>query len=578
MTTAFEYCLPNKALSYDEQYILKQKKASALFISDAIIGHHSIPINYRNKLRFTIGYNEDYSQIVIGYNNPKVKPSIIYSAKDQIHLSTKMIKLIVEFETYLQDKLKHFPYDKKLLESTFINLFGNITIRTSFNINETMVYISIDRITNREILSDLIKIYSDLYSAFRDQITSFYIIDKDNGIEKILLFGKPYIYEKLNDLTTSTGYNFRISNTSFFQTNTYMTDIMYSRVKQLMEKYSTDSDVLFDLCCGTGTIGLFCSSLCKKVIGIDVCSSSIEDAKVNAKINSIKNCEFICDRIENVFDSLLDTYKPLNKFIIIDPPRSGLHGSMPELINNSGCNYVIYISCNQETMMRDIKLMNNYKIIERDFYDMYPFTDHYEVSCILERIEIEKLEKPFLHIREMFAENYFDHIKGEIEWIQDYFTVVNNGVETKVRERRLTNLQSTATKMIEYSGKSMNPTSFTKTVKYVKDVIEEHFKIYFDSCLINYYVNQEDYMRFHKDDVGVTKSPNIITVSFGETRIFQVRLRKDKEIKYTYELQNGDVFMMHSNCQENFDHSIPPVPSGETKGGRISLTFRVLNA
>jgi alkylated DNA repair dioxygenase AlkB len=250
---------------------------------------------------------------------------------------------------------------------------------------------------------------------------------------------------------------------------------------------------------------------------------------------------------------------------------------MPELINNSGCNYVIYISCNQETMMRDIKLMNNYKIIERDLYDMYPFTDHYEVSCILERSEIKKLEKPFLHIREMFAENYFDQIRGEIEWVQDYFTVFNNGVETKVRERRLTNLQSTATKMIEYSGKSMNPTPFTKTVKYVKDAIESYFKIDFDSCLINYYVNQEDYMRFHKDDVGVTKSPNIITVSFGETRIFQVRLRKDKEIKYTYELQNGDVFMMHSDCQENFDHSIPPVPNGETKGGRISLTFRVLN-
>jgi tRNA/tmRNA/rRNA uracil-C5-methylase (TrmA/RlmC/RlmD family)/alkylated DNA repair dioxygenase AlkB len=577
MTTAFEYCLPNQALTYLEQFNLKKDIANKLFISDKINEHHSMPINYRNKLRFTIGYNEDYSKIVIGYNNPKVKPSIIYSAKDQLHLSLKMIKLITDFEVYLQDKLLHFPYDKKLLESTFINLFGNITIRTSFNINEIMVCIYLDRISDRKIISDLVNIYSDLYSVFRDQITSFYIIDKDDGIEKMISFGKPYIYEKLNDLTTSTGFNFRISNSSFFQTNTFMTDIMYSRVKDLMQKYSTDSDILFDLCCGTGTIGLFCASLCKKVIGIDVCESSIEDAKVNAKINKIQNCEFICDRIENVFDSLLDTYKPLNKFIIIDPPRSGLHGSMPELINNSGCNYVIYISCNQETMMRDIKLMNNYKIIERDFYDMYPFTDHYEVSCILELIEVKKIEKPFMHIRGMFSENYFDHIRGEIEWIQDYFTVFNNGVETKVRERRLTNLQSSCTKIIEYSGKSMNPTPFTKTVKYVKDVIEEHFKIHFDSCLINYYVNQEDYMRFHKDDVGVTKSPNIITVSFGETRIFQVRLRKDKEIKYIYELINGDVFMMHSDCQDNFDHSIPPVPNGEEKGGRISLTFRVLN-
>jgi len=576
--SAYEYCLPNKELTYDEQFNLKKVEAIKLFGSGDIFENKSIPVNYRNKLRFTIGYNEDYSRIVIGYNNPKVKPSIIYTAKDQMHLSSKMIKLITDFEIYLQDKLIHFPYDKKLLESVFINLFGNITIRTSFNTNESMVCIYLDRIKNRLIINDLIKIYSDLFIAFRDQITSFYIIDKENDIEKIILHGKPYIYEKLNDILTSTGYNFRISNTSFFQTNTYMTDIMYSRIKQLMEKYSTDSDVLFDLCCGTGTIGLFCASLCKKVIGIDVCPSSIEDAKINSKINSIKNCEFICDRIENVFDGLLDTYKPLNKFIIIDPPRSGLHGSMPELINNSGCNYVIYISCNQETMMRDIKLMNNYKIIDRDIYDMYPFTDHYEVSCVLEKIDIIiKIEKPFLYIKGMFAENYFEPIQKEIEWVQDYFTVMNNGVETKVRERRLTNLQSTATKMIEYSGKTMMPIPFTKTVKYVKDVIEDHFKLNFDSCLINYYVNQEDYMRFHKDDVGVTKSPNIITVSFGETRIFQVRLRKDKEIKYTFELHNGDVFMMHSNCQENFDHSIPPVAGGETKGGRISLTFRVLN-
>jgi tRNA (uracil-5-)-methyltransferase len=255
MSTAFEFCLPYKELTYDEQFNSKQKRATELFMSDDIIEHCSVPTNYRNKLRFTIGYNEDYSKIVIGYNNPKIKPSIIYSAKDQLHLSSKMITLISAFEIYLQEKLIHFSYNKKQLESVFINLFGNLTIRTSFNINETMVSIYIDRISNREIIPDLVKIYSELYIAFRDQITSFYIIDKETSIS----FGKSYISERLNDLTTHTGYNFRISNTSFFQTNTFMTDIMYSRVKQLMQKYSTDSDILFDLCCGTGTIGLFCA-------------------------------------------------------------------------------------------------------------------------------------------------------------------------------------------------------------------------------------------------------------------------------------------------------------------------------
>jgi len=571
--SAYDFCLPNKDMTYEQQFAKKQDYAKNLFGSDDIIYHESIPTNYRNKLRFTIGYNEDYSKILIGYNNPKVKPSIIYSARDLPHLSKKMSEMVSMFETYLYDKLSKFPYDPKLLETRFINLFGNINIRTSFNINETMVIIHLDRVTDRSTVDDLIKIYTEMFHDLRCiNITSYYIIDNDRKI----CLGKPFITEKLFDLNSGDSMDFRISELSFFQTNTHMTNIMYSRIKQLMKKYSTDSDVLFDLCCGTGTIGIYCSPLCKKVIGIDVCETSIQDAKLNAKLNGIKNCEFVCDRIENVFDGYLTTYKPLNKVIIIDPPRSGLHGNMTQLINDSGVNYVIYVSCNQETMMRDIAMMPNYKIADKDMYDMYPFTDHVEVSCVLERIEKTDCVKPFEHVPSVFHENYFEEIRDEITWKQDYFTLDNHGVPTQVRERRLTALQSVYDSPIDYSGKTMDPTPFTKTVQFVKDMIEKKFDLTFDSCLINYYQNQEDYMRFHKDDTGVTKTPNIITVSFGETRNFQVRLRADKEIKYYYELKNGDVFRMFGNCQDLFDHSIPPVPNGVEKKGRISLTFRVL--
>lgn len=71
MSTAFEYCLPNKALTYDDQFNHKKEIAIKLFGSADLIENKSIPTNYRNKLRFTIGYTEDYSKIVIGYNNPK---------------------------------------------------------------------------------------------------------------------------------------------------------------------------------------------------------------------------------------------------------------------------------------------------------------------------------------------------------------------------------------------------------------------------------------------------------------------------------------------------------------------------
>jgi alkylated DNA repair dioxygenase AlkB len=211
-------------------------------------------------------------------------------------------------------------------------------------------------------------------------------------------------------------------------------------------------------------------------------------------------------------------------------------------------------------------------------YDMYPFTDHVEVSCVLERIEKEETIKPFEYVSKLFSHNLFDFLRDEIIWKQDYFTKNNNGIETIIRERRLTAFQSNSDKIISYSGKTMDPIPFTKTVQYVKNIIEMRFGIIFDSCLINYYQNQEDYMKFHKDDVGVSKSPNIITVSFGETRTFLVRLRGDKEVRYQFELNNGDVFRMFGNCQDLFDHSIPQVPNGIDKKGRISLTFRILCA
>jgi tRNA/tmRNA/rRNA uracil-C5-methylase (TrmA/RlmC/RlmD family)/alkylated DNA repair dioxygenase AlkB len=578
MASAIDFCLPNKDLSYADQFKMKQDFVRRLFSSEEITYHESIHTNYRNKLRFTVGLDYDYSKINIGYNNPKFKKSLMVSARDFPHLSDKMRELLVLFEDYMNEKqvFKNIPYDKKIIEERFVNLYGNINFITSFNVAETMIIIGLDKVNNRETIPELVSIYTDLFNTFRPKITSFYInIDANTPS---LQYNKPYVLEKLEDFIDKRNFEFRRTESSFFQTNTYMTSIMYSRIKELVRKYSTNSDIIFDLCCGTGTIGIYCASLCNKVIGIDTCQSSIDDANRNAKLNDVTNCNFICDKIENVFDSLLSIYKPLNKFIIIDPPRSGLHGDMTKYINNSGCNYVIYVSCNQETMMRDIAMMPNYKITDKDMYDMYPMTDHVEVSCVLERNEKIELIKPFEHVVGMFAENYFEELKNEITWKQDYFTLLNGGVERVVRERRLTGFQSESDAIIKYSDKEMIPEKFSSRVEFVKKAIEERFKLHFDSCLINYYVDQEDYMRFHKDDVGVTKSPNIITVSFGETREFQVRLRADKEIKYYFELKNGDVFRMFDNCQDLYDHSIPPTTRGVEKGGRISLTFRVLNA
>jgi 23S rRNA (uracil1939-C5)-methyltransferase len=562
---ALSYALPMMNSSYEDQFNKKLTYVNGTFKSDEITTHSSTPTEYRNKQRFTIGYNSEY-KIVCGYNNPNCKPSLIVSAIGLMNVSKKMNDILKFMEEYMQDKFEQIPFDKKELEGhRFINLFGNLTLRTSFNIDEAMIIVNLNRVTNRDSVGLLIEIYKEMYTHCHGLINSFYILNN----EFKLVRGKPYINEKLLDLTNDSNFNFRITEVSFFQTNTYMTNIMYSRIKALMMKYSNGSDILFDLCCGTGTIGIYCASLCKKVIGIDICETSIADAIQNAKMNGINNCNFVCDKIENVFKGYLDKYKVMNKFIIIDPPRSGLHESMPLLIDSSGCNFVIYVSCNQETMMRDIALMPNYEIADKDMYDI--------------RKEKIVIEKPFEYVsgEMMFYDskinNIYDELLKEINFKQDYFKEVNDGVETMIRERRLTALQSESDAILYYSNKTMTPESFSNKVKFVKDAVEERFGIKFDSCLINYYVNQSDYMGFHKDDVGVTKSTNIITVSFGETRSFVVRLRNDKDIKYNFELKNGDIFRMFNDCQEVYDHSIPEVKGGEEKGGRISLTFRVLN-
>ena len=244
MASAIDFCLPNKDLSYEDQFKMKQDFVRKLFSSVEITYHESIHTNYRNKLRFTVGNDYDYSKIVIGYNNPKFKRSLMVSAREFPHLSDKMKELLILFEDYMNEKqvFKNIPYDKKIIEERFINLYGNMNFITSFNVAETMIIIGLDKVNNRETIPELVNIYTDMFNTFRSKITSFYInVDaKTPSIQ----YNKPFVLEKLVDFIDKRNFEFRRTESSFFQTNTYMTSIMYSRIKELVQKYSTDSDII----------------------------------------------------------------------------------------------------------------------------------------------------------------------------------------------------------------------------------------------------------------------------------------------------------------------------------------------
>jgi len=146
----------------------------------------------------------------------------------------------------------------------------------------------------------------------------------------------------------------------------------------------TENDIVCDLYCGVGTIGIFASKYAKKVYGIEIVKQAIEDARINANLNDIDNVEFICGDVEEAFDELIKKEKIKPDVIIVDPPRRGLDEKTIKNIMKLKTGRVVYISCNPATMVRDLKMMEEmYEVVEVQPVDMFPFTSHIESIAVL---------------------------------------------------------------------------------------------------------------------------------------------------------------------------------------------------
>ena len=179
--------------------------------------------------------------------------------------------------------------------------------------------------------------------------------------------GDKYLIDEINN------YKFSIYPDSFYQVNKEGMSNIYNEALNNLEKY----DSLLDLYCGTGTIGIWMHDKFNKVTGVDVNESNIANANINKKINNIKNIKFICDDAKNI--------KGKYDVIVVDPPRSGLSQKVIDYLNDSNSSKIIYISCNPNTLKRDIDLLNKYKMNSISCTDMFPRTKHIEMVCILER-------------------------------------------------------------------------------------------------------------------------------------------------------------------------------------------------
>ncbi|MDD3048559.1 MAG: 23S rRNA (uracil(1939)-C(5))-methyltransferase RlmD [Bacilli bacterium] len=327
--------------SYKDQLIFKQNKIIKALehigkIKDVKI-EQIIPTNeynYRNKVVLKVKDNN------IGF----------YSHNTNNIVDIKECKISKPIINEVITLLRAFIYNKE-------HNIDSVVIRTSTYSNEVMI----------NIISNSFKLEQALIKHMTSNIKNISIFLNNN-----LIYGNEYITEELNELL------FKISPLSFFQINKDQSLNLYNKVVEYAD-LSKDDNAL-DLYCGTGTITSFLAKECNKVIGIEIESSSIEDAKNNLLINKINNVKFIQGKVESCLTELLN-----NKIdvIVIDPPRKGSDELTLSTMVKINPTKIIYVSCNPVTLARDLKylLSNNYIIESISPFDMFPQTEH--VECVV---------------------------------------------------------------------------------------------------------------------------------------------------------------------------------------------------
>jgi 23S rRNA (uracil1939-C5)-methyltransferase len=240
--------------------------------------------------------------------------------------------------------------------------------------------------TTGEVMANLVIGYEDetlisqlaglLLQQFPDLTTLLYTVnvkwnDSISDLAPKVLHGKGYVIEKLED------FRFKIGPKSFFQTNTRQGEKLYQVTREFAEL--TGKETVYDLYCGTGSIGIFVSRQAAKVVGVEVIAEAVEDARENAVLNDISHASFFAgDVVDICTESFFATHgKP--DVIITDPPRAGMHEGLVNKILEMEAPTVVYVSCNPATQARDLRLLDvKYAVTRVQPVDMFPHTHHIE--------------------------------------------------------------------------------------------------------------------------------------------------------------------------------------------------------
>ena len=375
-----------KQLEYKQQEVADQmKRIGKVTLPEMLpaIGSEAIKA-YRNKLEFTFSSKKYYTQQEIDSmpmheDGPRGLPSIPALG---FHVPGSFDKVIDIEECHLQASLNNdirnkvrdyaleqcIPfYDIKQHTGVLRNLM--IRLCTTGDTMVNLVFAEFDQ----EVVEAMMEFIKNQFP----QITSlYYTINKKfndslHDQQPVLFHGKEYALEQLG------AFKFKVGPKSFFQTNTKQAEVLYGIAKKFASL--TGHETVYDLYCGTGSIGIFLSDQAAKVIGVEMIEEAVNDAHENAALNNISNTIFFSGDVAAICtdDFFLKHGRP--DVIITDPPRVGMHEKLVKQILAMEAPIVVYVSCNPATQARDLQLLSEkYDVAAIQTVDMFPHTHHIE--------------------------------------------------------------------------------------------------------------------------------------------------------------------------------------------------------
>lgn len=350
---------------------------------------------YRNKMEFSFGDEYKDGPLSLGLHKKGSTYDVLTASdckivhQDMTEILKCVLKYFCELDAPYYHKMSHEGYLRHLL------------LRRA----ETTGEILVNLVTTSQREYDLMPlVHQVLELPLQGTVVGFLHIVNDSLADVVksdetrILYGQDYFYESI------LGLRFKISPFSFFQTNSLGAEVLYSAARAYIG--DTKDMTVYDLYSGTGTIAQILASVAKEVIGVEIVEEAVKAARENARMNGLDNCKFLAGDVLKVLDEIQE--KP--DFIVLDPPREGIHPKALPKIIEYGVDKMVYISCKPTSLARDLEVFirNGYRVEKACCVDMFCSTVHVETVVLLGN----QKTKPDSHIKLSVDMDEFNKVKN----------------------------------------------------------------------------------------------------------------------------------------------------------------------